>query len=294
MINKTIEATDNLDISPELEQKYTDLKQYIRSLGSLLVAFSGGVDSTFLARVAKDTLGDNMMCATARSCSFPARELREAREFCEANGITHVTVESEELDVEGFADNPPNRCYLCKRELFQKLAVVAREHGMAHIAEGSNTDDDGDYRPGLVAVREAGAVSPLRLAKLSKNDIRALSRRLGLPTWRKQSFACLSSRFPYGEKITREGLAQIDKAEQFLLDEGFEQVRVRKHGNLARIETTPSGIARMMDETLRERVHKAVKDAGFTYVALDLLGYRTGSMNETLTKETIAANTRWL
>ncbi|MDR3207332.1 MAG: ATP-dependent sacrificial sulfur transferase LarE [Oscillospiraceae bacterium] len=266
-----------------LYAKRDALADICRSLGGVAVAFSGGVDSTFLLKIAHDALGDKCVAVTARSCSFPARELNEAAAFCRAEGIAHVICDSEELDIEGFAQNPVNRCYLCKNELFTKIWEVARERGLAHVAEGSNVDDDGDYRPGLTAVREQGVQSPLRQAGLCKAEIRALSRELGLPTWDKQSFACLSSRFPYGESITPARLGMIDKAEQFLLDLGLRQVRVRWHGGLARIETDETGLARLMTPDNRRRVYERFRALGFTYAAADLLGYRTGSMNEQLT-----------
>ena len=269
----------------DAQQKYEALKQYLAGLKSVAVAFSGGVDSTFLLKVSHDALGDRAIAVTARSCSFPERELREAARFCEAEGIRHFICDSEELDIEGFSKNPKNRCYLCKSELFTKIWAVARENGIEYVAEGSNLDDNGDYRPGLIAVKEQGVLSPLRRAELTKADIRTLSKSLGLPTWDKQSFACLSSRFPYGESITRERLQMIDQAEQLLLDMGLRQVRVRHHGNLARIETDEGGFQILMDRARRERVYEAFKGFGFTYVSMDLLGYRTGSMNETLAPE---------
>lgn len=269
----------------ELHEKYRCLQDYLRALGGVAVAFSGGVDSTFLLQVAHDVLGERAIAVTASSCSFPERELREAKDFCQRGGITHIVCRSEELDIEGFRQNPKNRCYLCKRELFEKICKIAEEHGLPAVAEGSNTDDDGDYRPGLIAVKELGVKSPLRAARLSKEDIRALSKELGLPTWSKQSFACLASRFVYGETISEKKLGMVDKAEQLLLDLGFHQVRVRIHGTIARIEILPGEFEKLMENQIRQTVYKALKDLGFTYVTLDLEGYRTGSMNEVLPEE---------
>ena len=263
-----------------MSEKLNQLKEYLLSQGSMAVAFSGGVDSTFLLKVAHDTLGDKCVAVTASSCSFPERELKEAKAFCEANGIRHIVVRSEELEIEGFRHNPKNRCYLCKRELFEKIWDIARELGLNAVAEGSNMDDNGDYRPGLAAVSELGVLSPLRHVGLSKAEIREASRELGRPTWNKQSFACLSSRFVYGETINEERLSMVDKAEQFLLDLGFHQVRVRIHGQLARIETDPAEFEMLL--SLREKIVSALREFGFSYVTMDLTGYRTGSMNETL------------
>jgi uncharacterized protein len=267
---------------PNLEEKKQKLVAYLGELESVAVAFSGGVDSTFLLKMAHDTLGDRALAVTARSHSFPERELKEAIAFCRQEGIRHVLVDSEELDVDGFADNPVNRCYLCKRELMSHLWEVARAQDVRHVVEGSNVDDEGDYRPGLQAVEERGVKSPLRHAQLYKEEIRLLSKELGLSTWDKPSFACLASRIPYGDKITEERLRRIDRAEQFLLDRGLKQVRVRLHGDLARIETDHAGMERLMQPNERLGVYKALKSYGFSYVALDLMGYRTGSMNETL------------
>ncbi len=267
----------------ELLEKYEILKDYFSNLGSVAIAFSSGVDSTFLLYAAHEALGDKAIAVTASSCSFPKRELTEAKDYCKALGVRHFIVESEELEIEGFAQNPPNRCYLCKRELFEKFFSLAKEQGIEYVAEGSNLDDNGDYRPGLQAVEELGAKSPLREVGFTKQEIRELSKHFGLPTADKQSFACLSSRFPYGETINKKKLEMVDKGEQLLLDLGFNQFRVRIHGdNVARIELQPEDFSRMLDENLRIRIYDTFKSYGFAYVALDLRGYRTGSMNETL------------
>ena len=265
-----------------LTNKYQALKDYLAELESVAVAFSGGVDSTFLLKVANDVLGKNAVAVTARSESFPKCELLEATAYAEELGADHFIIDSEELDIEGFSHNPKNRCYLCKSELFTKIKEIATLQKLKYVVEGSNIDDDGDYRPGLLAVTELGIKSPLRFAKLSKNEIRELSKELNLPTWNKQSFACLSSRFPYGENITPDRLHMIDQAEQYLLDLGFHQVRVRYHGDLARIETDETGFDVLLDKDNRNKIHNRFKTIGFTYISLDLKGYRTGSMNETL------------
>ena len=262
--------------------KLERLRERLRVIGGAVVAFSSGVDSTFLLRVAHEELGGRVIAATIRSHAFPKRELDEATAFCRAEGVRHVVIDSEELDIPGFAENPPDRCYHCKRELFGKLLAFARENGLAAVLEGSNIDDDGDYRPGRRAIRELGILSPLHDVGLTKAEIRALSRKMGLSTSDKPSFACLASRFPYGERITAAGLERVEKAEQWLLDAGFglTQLRVRSHGDLARVEVPPADIPRLAARAAE--IAAAFKDLGFSYVTLDLLGYRTGSMNEVL------------
>ena len=262
--------------------KLETLRASLREAHSALVAFSSGVDSTFLLHVAHEELGDRVVAVTARSRSFPKRELDEAADFCRAEGVRHVVIDSEELDVPGFAENPPDRCYHCKRELFGKLVAFARENGLAAVLEGSNVDDDGDYRPGRRAIRELGVRSPLRDAGLTKAEIRALSRAMGLPTADKPSFACLASRFPYGERITAAGLERVERAERWLRDAGLglSQLRVRSHGDLARIEVPSGDIPRLAAHAAE--ISAALKEFGFAYTALDLQGYRTGSLNETL------------
>jgi uncharacterized protein len=260
--------------------KLEKLKEIIGSYSSAVIAFSGGVDSTFLAKVAKDVLGDNVLLVTATSSTYPEFEQAEAKELADFLGIKQRFIMSEEIDIPGFSDNPPDRCYYCKHELFTIITNLAREGKFEAVFDGSNADDLCDYRPGLRAIKELRIVSPLSEAGLSKSEIRAYSETMGLPTATKPSFACLASRFPYGEKITKEKLDRAGQAEADLRGLGFTQFRVRSHGDLARLEFTPSEMDKAW--SIRDSLEEVCKKAGFVYVAIDTRGYRTGAMNESL------------
>lgn len=267
----------------ELESKYDQLKAILREMDSVAVAYSGGVDSTFLLKVATDELGpDRVLGIIAVSESYPARELEEARTLAEEMGARIRLIETEELSNPEYARNPANRCFHCKTELFTKMFPVAQEEGLNQLLYGVNADDMGDFRPGIQAAKRMGARGPLQEAGLTKNEIRLLSRRLGLRTWDKPAYACLSSRIPYGQIITKEALLQVDAAENFLHDLGFRQVRVRHHDKIARIELPPQDMARLLSDGAAELVVARLKELGYLYVTLDLQGYRTGSMNEVL------------
>ena len=268
-----------------LQEKLDILKDIIRKKGSAAVAFSGGVDSTFLIKVVKEVLGEKMIAVTATSSTYPERELKEAIKYAKDLGVKHIIINSEELDIDGFASNPKNRCYYCKMELFSKIKKVALENGVKYVFDGTNLDDVGDYRPGMQAAKENEVISPLKEAGFTKDDIRKLSKEMKLPTWDKPSFACLSSRFPYGNKITIEKLSMVERAEQFLLNLGIREVRVRHHENIERIEVNPDERKKLFDVELLDKIGNELRKIGFTYVTLDILGYRTGSMNEVLSEE---------
>ena len=266
-----------------VEEKFTRLKKIFLSMGRVVVAYSGGVDSTLLLRAAKESLGvEHVVAVTARSPLHPKRELEGAKRLAEEIGVRHIVIESNELGIDGFSKNPPNRCYLCKKELFQEMQHLARKEAISFVVEGSTLDDEMDHRPGRRAIQELGVRSPLQEAGFTKEDVRELSRALGLRTWDKPSFACLASRFPYGEEITPEGLRMVDEAEDFLFSLGFKQVRVRHYQSLARIEVFPEEMSRLMNGSLRESVVHRLKKIGYRYVTLDLQGFRSGSMNEVL------------
>ena len=272
------------NLSTELQEKLTRLEAYIRGLGSLAVGFSGGVDSSLLLVVAANVLGDKAMAITGVDASIPERELKEAKEFCKEREIRHIICKVNPMKEESYRHNSPDRCYFCKHGIFTEIKKIAAENGIEYVAEGSNMDDLGDYRPGLKAVEELSVKSPLREAGLTKQDIREISKALGLPTWSKPAYACLASRFVYGEEITEEKLRMLDQAEQFLIEHGFLEERVRIHGNIARIEVPAKDIERLASEEIREAVYEKFKALGFMFVTIDMKGYKMGSMNATLQK----------
>ena len=268
-------------MAPEgsVDERYDQLIAIIRNLGSVVIGYSGGADSALLLKVANDQLGERALAVTAVSPSYPQRDRREAVEIAADIGARHLLVDSHEFEQPGYVANAPNRCFFCKQELFDILAAVARERGYAAIAYGAITDDLGDFRPGMDAARKAGARAPLLEAGLGKADVREISRRLGLRTWDRPASACLSSRIPHGTPIEARVLSQVEQCEEFLLDNGFTQVRVRAHGEVARIECRIEDLPRLIEPELAARLAERFKEAGFRYVTVDIEGYRTGSLN---------------
>jgi pyridinium-3,5-biscarboxylic acid mononucleotide sulfurtransferase len=263
-----------------MEDKLKKLKTRLNKYKSAVIAFSGGVDSTFLARIAKDVYGDNLLLITATSSTYPFYELEEAKSLALLLGIEHKIIVSEEIDIPGYSDNPPDRCYYCKSELFGKIKYIASEEGFEAVLDGSNADDLKDFRPGMKAKLEKGVVSPLAETGFTKSDIRHFSGQLNLPTAAKQSYACLASRFPYGEKITKVKLDRLAQAEFEVRNLGFSQFRIRSHENLARFEFIPSEMDKAWG--IKDKLTDICKRSGFNYITIDLKGYRTGSMNEML------------
>lgn len=265
-----------------MEQKLEYLKASLNNYKSAVIAFSGGVDSTFLARIAKDVYGSNLLLITATSSTYPFYELEEAKSLALMLGIRHRIIVSEEIDIPGYADNPPDRCYYCKSELFGKIKYIAQKESFEVVFDGSNADDLKDFRPGMKAKQEKGVISPLAETGFTKNDIRHFSAELNLPTATKQSYACLASRFPYGEKITKVKLDRLAVAELEVRKLGFTQFRIRSHDNLARLEFIASEMDKAWD--IKSQLADICKKSGFSYITIDLSGYRTGSMNEVLTE----------
>ncbi len=266
-------------------EKLEDLKSILKDMDSVLVAFSGGADSAFLLKVANDVLKEKVVAFTATSPTYPLVEYKNACALAEEFGVRHIIVESNELEIENFAANNEKRCYYCKSELFTIAWAEAAKLNIRWVADGSNTDDLKDYRPGRDAAKEKNVRSPLVEANLSKEEIRTLSRRMGIKTWDRPASACLSSRFPYGTKITPERVRLVERCEDILRENGFKQFRVRFHGDVARIETTKEEFPRFFQDKMRNKIINGFKEAGFIYTSLDLQGYRTGSLNEALGKK---------
>ncbi len=261
-------------------EKLEDLKQILKKMENVAIAFSGGVDSTFLVKVAKEVLRDKVLAITATSSIHPEFEKKDAKIFAEQNNIRHIFLKSEELKNENFRANPPNRCYLCKKELFSAIKNITNKENIKYILDATNSDDLSEYRPGIKALEELGIISPLKDVKLTKEEIRALSKEMNLKSWNKPAFACLVSRIPYGIEITEKRLKMIERAEEYIMNLGISQIRVRYHDNIARIEINKNDIPLLLKHS--DEINAKLKKLGFTYITLDLEGYRTGSLNEVL------------
>ena len=262
--------------------KYNKLKEILGEMGHVVVAYSGGVDSAFLLKVAHDVLGENAYGVLAVSPTYPSREYDKAKEVARIIGARLRIINTNELEDDNFIKNPVNRCYFCKSELFTEISKVAKKEMLQNLVDGSNYDDLGDHRPGMKALKELKVRSPLQEAGLTKPEIRELSRELGLPTWEKEALACLSSRFPYGEKIDSKKLQMVDKAENFLRDLGFTNIRARHQNNAIKIEVAPTDVKKFFDDDTRYNVISYMKSIGYNYVTVDLEGYRQGSLNEVI------------
>jgi uncharacterized protein len=269
-------------LDPELQGRYARLRDVLRGLESAAVAFSGGVDSTFLGWAARDALGDRAVLVTADSESYAEGELEESRRLAALIGLRHLVIRTHEVENDAYAENPPNRCFFCKEELFARLEPIAAAEGLRHLVYGATVDDLGDHRPGMASARQRGVKAPLIEAGLGKADIRTLSRAVGLPTWDKPAMACLSSRFPHGTRITPEKLRQVDQAEAFVRRLGFREFRVRHHGDLARLEIAKGEMGRLWEEGRAEAIAARLVELGFLHVTVDLQGFRSGSLNAAL------------